>query len=229
MARCSALKGEEPIDFRQLDGHQGMCRAPNYGHGRKKTARKVFEIDDGAPQHSASANPKRTRKPAALGPKATASASVDDPDLECDQSWANGPRGQASLEVLERAIDLVPNMRAAPSFLGTNSQAHPNPFSPIADLMDNGIEAGASEMRISLHKLRGEPMLTLTDNGRGMTERALLDGPLSLCYTSKHGTHYGMVRLGLGLESPNPEPNPSSNPNPNQARTTAWAPQRASR
>ena len=172
--------------------HQGMCRTPNYGHGRKKTARKVFEIDEGAPQHSGSANPKRTRKPAALVPKATTSASVEDPELERDHSWANGPRGQASLEVLERAIDLVPNMRAAPSFLGTNAQAHPNPFSPIADLMDNGIEAGASEMRISLHKLRGEPMLTMTDDGRGMTERSLLDGPLSLCYTSKHGTHYGM-------------------------------------
>ena len=154
---------------------------------RKKTARKVFEIDDGAPQQG-----KRKRKPAALGPKAAASASAEDPELACDQSWANGRHSQASLEVLERAIDLVPNMRAAPSFLGTNSQAHPNPFSPIADLMDNGIEAGASEMRISLHKLRGEPMLTMTDDGRGMTERALLDGPLSLCYTSKHGTHYGM-------------------------------------
>ena len=157
---------------------------------RKKTARKIFEIDDGAPQHRA--KPKCARKPSALGPKAAASASAEDPEFDGGQTWANDPRSQASLEVLERAIDLVPNMRAAPSFLGTNSQAHPNPFSPIADLMDNGIEAGASEMRISLHKLRGEPMLTMTDDGRGMTERALLDGPLSLCYTSKHGTHYGM-------------------------------------
>ena len=157
---------------------------------RKKTARKIFEIDDGAPQHRA--KPKCARKPSALGPKAASSASAEDPEFDGGQTWANDPRSQASLEVLERAIDLVPNMRAAPSFLGTNSQAHPNPFSPIADLMDNGIEAGASEMRISLHKLRGEPMLTMTDDGRGMTERALLDGPLSLCYTSKHGTHYGM-------------------------------------
>ena len=165
-------------------GHQGACRAPNYGRGRKKTARKVFEIDEGAPQHV-----KRTRKPSALGPKTAAPASVEELDLACDQSWANG---QTSLEVLEKAIDLVPNMRAAPSFLGTNSQAHPNPFSPIADLMDNGIEAGATEMRISLHKIRGVQMLTMTDDGRGMSERSLLDGPLSLCYTSKNGTHYGM-------------------------------------
>jgi len=116
---------------------------------RKKTARKIFEIDDSAPQHRA--KPKCARKPsAALGPKAAASASAEDPEFDSGQTWANDPRSQASLEVLERAIDLVPNMRAAPSFLGTNSQAHPNPFSPIADLMDNGIEAGASEMRISL-------------------------------------------------------------------------------
>ena len=170
-------------------GHVGMCRAPQYGSGRKKTARKVFEIDDDAPQHVV--NPKRI-KGGRKGPKAADAASVahaGSPEAPFQQSFASS---HTPLDELTRTIELVPNMRAAPSFLDANAQAHPNPFSPIADLLDNGIEAGASEMRVGLHKLRGVSMLTMTDNGRGMTERSLLDGPLSLCYTKKGGTHYGM-------------------------------------
>ena len=52
------------------------------------------------------------------------------------------------------ASDAAVHVGAAPSFLDTNAQSHPTPFSPIADLMDNGIEAKASEMRVGMHTYR---------------------------------------------------------------------------
>ena len=91
-------------------------------------------------------------------------------------------------------LESVPNMRTAPNFLTTNAQAHPNPFSPIADLADNALEAGASRLEIDLCSSPdgGLSIMTMTDDGRGMSEVQLLDGPLSLAYTGKAGTHYGM-------------------------------------
>ena len=60
---------------------------------RKKTARKIFEIDDSAPQHRA--KPKCARKPsAALGPKAAASASAEDPEFDSGQTWAETHQGR---------------------------------------------------------------------------------------------------------------------------------------
>ena len=100
--------------------------------------------------------------------------------------------GEASIEAAAKAMDLIPNMRAAPTFLETNAQAHPTVFSPIADLADNCVEARASRLTIDLYSTDGLSMLKIVDDGVGMSERTLLDGPLSLAYTGKLGTHYGM-------------------------------------
>ena len=62
-------------------------------------------------------------------------------------------------------------------------------------MIDNAVEAGAKKITIKLMEdvVDGGPVLRLTDDdGCGMNERELLDGPLSLAYTKKVGDHYGM-------------------------------------
>ena len=194
-------------------GHVGACRVPDRSAagGRKKTPKRIWEQDDSAPQQRK--DPKRVHKqPSGVSRKSSAAASsaatagsatcgaaagsgsgTSSSYAAADSSFATAAfRNGAGAQDLVRQIDLVPNMRAAPSFLDSNAQSHPNPFSPIADLMDNGIEAKATEMRVGMHTYRGVAMLMMTDNGCGMTERVLRDGPLSLAYTFKEGTHYGM-------------------------------------
>ena len=106
--------------------------------------------------------------------------------------YEGGEPGPDSVSAAAVELEQVPNMRTAPTFLNTNAQAHPNPFSPIADLADNALEAGASRFQLELSAVDGLSVMTMTDDGRGMSEVGLLDGPLSLAYTGKAGSHYGM-------------------------------------
>jgi len=179
-------------------GHIGACRVPDRSAvgGRKKTPKRIWEQNEEAPQQRQ--DPKRGRKQPSGSSRqssgASSSSAVSGPAATgSGGSFAtSGFRNGSDAHDFSRHIDLVPNMRAAPSFLDTNAQSHPTPFSPIADLMDNGIEAKASEMRVGMHTYRGVALMMMTDNGCGMTERVLRNGPLSLAYTFKEGTHYGM-------------------------------------
>ena len=193
------------------DRHTGNCYfSPLVDLARVRKPKKVFE---GAEEEACAVKRRKPSAPPAasvskrkLQPKPSPPPKVPQalqwprlPNelLTCSPSaWSRsdgvGVPGVASLEAVRSAMHHIPNMRAAPTFLETNAQAHPTPFSPLADLVDNAVEAGATRMSIELTQAADFSVLHMHDDGCGMSERQLLDGPLSLAYTSKAGTHYGM-------------------------------------
>ena len=73
-------------------------------------------------------------------------------------------------------MDHLPRFRVAPDFLQSNSQAHPNPLSAWADLIDNPREAGATSLWIDVKQLHKVDIVVVKDNGCGMTEGTMATG-----------------------------------------------------
>lgn len=88
----------------------------------------------------------------------------------------------------------VPSMMVSNTFLDKNSQSHASAMTAFGDIIDNGRESGASKLSIEVRTYCGRPLLTMTDNGTGMTEAKVREGLMSIGYTTKDlstGKHYG--------------------------------------
>ena len=155
--------------------HSGECCRAERTDGRKRKPKAAFEPD--APELHVQRKPKSPRgfaKEAARRPSA-AGPSAQQRVAEHSTALVPAPSTQLVLSMNAEALDEIPNMRTAPDFLSTFKQAHPNPFSPIADVSDNALEAESESLRIDLRWLNGFLVLTLADNGRGMTEKGVTD------------------------------------------------------
>jgi hypothetical protein len=94
--------------------------------------------------------------------------------------------------VAPRAASLIESMRDIGYTLET----------ALADVIDNSISAGATLVQISYDTNSSEPFLAIVDNGRGMSERELLEAmrPGSQSPTVTRDTA-DLGRFGLGLKT----------------------------
>ena len=92
-------------------------------------------------------------------------------------------------------VSALPSASLSSSFLAANAMAHRNPCFAWGDIVDNSREAGATLLRFDIKKVSCT-LLTLVDNGEGMSELKMKEGVLGLAYTKKEATetgqHYGM-------------------------------------
>lgn len=153
--------------FEQGQGSQGARCTPS----KSKKPEPIVWIDGAWAQH----NPTAGRKSVKKLPQPLRRAAAQAADVESEQRMlpllrappsAQREGGEPGAESVRAAglelggrggtvLEHVPNMRTAPTFLATNSQAHPNPFSPIADLADNALEAKARRLDIELSAIDG--------------------------------------------------------------------------
>ena len=94
----------------------------------------------------------------------------------------------------ELSLSNVPSMRVANSFLDKNSQSHASALTAFGDIIDNCRESDATKLKIEIRTHRQRHLLVITDNGCGMTEGKVLEGLMSIGFTSKDlstGKHYG--------------------------------------
>ena len=91
------------------------------------------------------------------------------------------------------SLSHIPKFAVAADFLGKSSQVHASPLTAFGDLIDNARESKATHLFIDTSN--NGAVLTIEDNGTGMTEAAMLRGLASIGYTSKDdlatGKHYG--------------------------------------
>ena len=72
----------------------------------------------------------------------------------------------------------------------------------LADLIDNSIAAGASEVRISIGNVDGEAVIELLDNGNGMNEETLVYRAMKFdCLINETREKNDLGRFGLGLKT----------------------------
>lgn len=104
-----------------------------------------------------------------------------------------GSASEASFELVEpRAASLVESLRAFGYDLG----------SAIADLVDNSVSAGATNVWIDFHWDGAESSISLTDDGRGMSEGTLRDAMrLGSRHPGDPRDAKDLGRFGLGLKT----------------------------
>ena len=95
----------------------------------------------------------------------------------------------------ERHPELV---RLENFIVATRDSGYKNTASALAELVDNSIDAGATEVVIELAKAYGEYSLKIIDNGSGMTE-AELEQALQFGGSSKFNNRSQLGRYGMGL------------------------------
>ena len=94
-----------------------------------------------------------------------------------------------------RTSDL-PKLKVAPEFLSHLKQSHPTPLSAWGDIIDNCRDARATRLDVAVRHV-GSPsqrVVSLTDDGSGMTEHVMATGIRGIGYTDKGletGKHYG--------------------------------------
>ena len=95
-------------------------------------------------------------------------------------------------------FDDVPSFSTGASFLDANAQAHHKPLSAFGDLTDNARDADATRLTIDV-ELRADDesmlIMSLTDNGRGMSEERIRNGFGGIGHSDKSDraeVHYGM-------------------------------------
>eukprot|EP00966_Prymnesium_polylepis_P072653 1686790-Prymnesium_polylepis.1 len=121
--------------------HSGECCRAERTDGRKRKPKAAFEPDPTEVQVQ-----RKPKSPRGFAKDAARRPSIAVPSAQqraADHSTALVPAPSTALvlSVNAEALDEIPNMRTAPDFLSTFKQAHPNPFSPIADVSDNALEA----------------------------------------------------------------------------------------
>ena len=95
-------------------------------------------------------------------------------------------------------MDELPSFRTHVSFLDANAQAHDRrPLFAFGDLCDNSLEAGSTLLDIDVlpNGNANGVMISMTDDGKGMDEKQMSDGLLSVGFTTKGKNtevHYGM-------------------------------------
>ena len=95
-------------------------------------------------------------------------------------------------------MDELPSFRTHVSFLDANAQAHDRrPLFAFGDLCDNSLEAGSTLLDIDVlpNGNANGVMISMTDDGKGMDEKTMSDGLLSVGFTTKGKNtevHYGM-------------------------------------
>ena len=123
-----------------------------------------------------------------------------------------GEELQRSLEEPpEDALAAVPAFSVGATFLDANSQAHHKPFSAFGDLADNARESEATKLWIGVEPATAaHPYLTitLTENGRGMSEMTLRTGIGGIGHSNK--AHRSEVHYGMGAKSALPRLSPNS-------------------
>lgn len=82
----------------------------------------------------------------------------------------------------------------------TRDSGYKSTASALAELIDNSIDAGASEIHVQLYKLKGEIQLSVVDDGSGMTENELAKA-LLFGGSSKYNSRMGIGRYGFGLSN----------------------------
>lgn len=177
-------------------GHAGECFCTEITASKRKRKPKVhFEAEESVPQPKKSKGPRRGfARDAAASSQLHAAAPRQPPAQAAPPSQSTAlvvaPSTRLAAQMDADTVDAVPNMRTAPDFLSTFKQAHPNPFSPIADVADNSLEAKSTVLQIDLKTVSHCQVLTLADDGIGMSEKGVTDY-LSIGYTNKQGSHYG--------------------------------------
>ena len=107
------------------------------------------------------------------------------------------------------SVDELPSFRTAAGFLDANAQAHDRrPLFAFGDLCDNCREAGSTQLKIDVHDNGSTTgvMLSLTDNGKGMDEKTMGDGLLSIGFS--HKAERAEVHYGMGSTSAQPRLSP---------------------
>ncbi|XP_076015746.1 uncharacterized protein LOC143008054 [Genypterus blacodes] len=86
----------------------------------------------------------------------------------------------------------------SPSFLNSNSTSHTWPFSAVAEIIDNASDPGvfARQIWIDESDQDGQPCLTFTDNGSGMTPNSL-HKMLSFGFTDKGSGRANKQAIGV--------------------------------
>ena len=85
------------------------------------------------------------------------------------------------------ALAAVPSFSTGATFLDANSQAHHKPLSAFGDLTDNARDADATKLDIDVVKNAsdGRLTITMTDNGKGMSEHRLRTGIGGIAHSDK--------------------------------------------
>ena len=107
-------------------------------------------------------------------------------------------------------LSVVPSFSTGATFLDAHAQAHHKPLSAFGDLVDNAGESGATALRI-LHESNPDNSrltITLTDNGRGMSEYQLRVGIGGIGHSDK--AHRAEDHFGVGAKSALPRLSPNS-------------------
>jgi hypothetical protein len=74
------------------------------------------------------------------------------------------------------------------------AQTQQDPRKATAEVVQNAFDAGATDVRIERHRVRGEPRLTTTDDGRGVhPERPRRDALMYLARNIGHSTKRGLT------------------------------------
>lgn len=96
----------------------------------------------------------------------------------------------------------VPSFTTGATFFDGNSQAHHKPLSAFGDLTDNARESDARHLSIEVQEGAVRPtqfMLTLTDDGVGMSEYKLRYGMGGIAHSDK--SHRAETHYGIGAKS----------------------------
>ena len=105
-------------------------------------------------------------------------------------------------------LSTVPSFSTGANFLDANSQAHHKPLSAFGDLADNARESGAHLLVIDAQWESKMLIITMTDNGIGMSEKRMRTGIGGIAHSSKE--HNDEVHYGMGAKSALPRLSPSS-------------------
>ena len=104
----------------------------------------------------------------------------------------------------------VPSFCTGSTFLDANAQAHHKPLSAFGDLTDNARDADANHLWIDSTQDDdgGKITITITDDGRGMSEHRLRTGIGGIGHSDKE--HRAEVHYGMGAKSALPRISSSS-------------------
>ena len=125
----------------------------------------------------------------------TSTADVE-PTSTADVEPTRGAHGAqtSTTTAAQEAEAELPRLKVAPSFLGDLKQTHTSPMSAWGDVIDNCRDAKATRLDIHVSQVNGTRIVTITDNGNGMTETDMAKGIRGIGYTEKGletGQHYG--------------------------------------
>lgn len=112
------------------------------------------------------------------------------------------------MDCADNDLDDVPSFSTGSTFLDANAQAHHKPLSAFGDLTDNAREAQAQKLQIDVLENAGSLTITMTDNGKGMSELRLRTGIGGIGHSDK--AHHAEVHYGMGAKSSLPRLSPSS-------------------